>query len=270
MEMELIVAEQFAANALKTKTFSENSQELSELVQKVSVELQQGVAIRNTLQIVTGRKPTEPQAVGDLARNRSESVVVFVPGAFHVEAHFAPMCTRLAQSSVPAVTVVPPTTASARTSTYRDDVYVLRAYLEKLIEEQGKEVVVAAHSYGAVPACQTIGGLERSKRKAEGKPGGIVHVLFIAGLLVEQGRKMAEALEGGKAPSWAVFKVRDFIVPFFHECLLPCYLLCAEGIPFSFFDSFCFDFLFHAHEWIRRALRFNPCLLPGLQYQRVL
>lgn len=78
--------------------------------------------------------------------------------------------------------------------------------LEKLVEGDGKEVTLALHSYGGVPGCQTVSGLERSKRKLEGKPGGIVHVLFIAALLVEQGHGMAAALEGGKAPSWAVFK----------------------------------------------------------------
>lgn len=84
--------------------------------------------------------------------------------------------------------------------------------LEKLVEGDGKEVTLALHSYGGVPGCQTVSGLERSKRKLEGKPGGIVHVLFIAALLVEQGHGMAAALEGGKAPSWAVFKVRNSIL----------------------------------------------------------
>ena len=68
--------------------------------------------------------------------------------------------------------------------------------------------MLAAHSYGGVPGCQTVSGLERSKRKAEGKTGGVVHILFIAALLVEQNQKMADALEGGKAPPWAAFKVR--------------------------------------------------------------
>ena len=71
--------------------------------------------------------------------------------------------------------------------------------------------MLAAHSYGGVPGCQTVSGLERSKRKAEGKPGGVVHVLFIAALLVEQNQKLVEALEGGKLPPFAVFKVRKSV-----------------------------------------------------------
>ena len=134
--------------------------------------------------------------------------IVFVPGAFHTSAHFEPISALLNQASFPTTTVEIPTTARAKTASYRDDVYAIRSLLERLVEEDGKEVLLALHSYGGVPGCQTVSGLERSKRKAEGKPGGVIHVLFIAALLVEQGQGMAAALEGGKAPPWAVFKVR--------------------------------------------------------------
>ena len=134
--------------------------------------------------------------------------IVFVPGAFHTEAHFAPISDLLRKSDSPVITIDLPTTAQAKTATYRDDVYAIRSVLETEVLEKGNKVLLAAHSYGGVPACQTVSGLERKKREGEGKPGGVVHVLFITALLVEQNRKMAEALEGGKAPSWAVFKVR--------------------------------------------------------------
>ena len=78
--------------------------------------------------------------------------------------------------------------------------------LSEILENE-YEVLLAAHSYGGVPACQTVSGLERKKLEAEGKPGGVIHVLFITAVLVEQNRRMAEALEGGKALSWAIFKV---------------------------------------------------------------
>ena len=133
--------------------------------------------------------------------------IVFVPGAFHVEAHFAPISSLLNQISYPTVTVELPTTVKATTAKYPDDVHAIRSVLEKLIEEEGKEVMLAPCSYGGVPGCQSVGGMQRSSRKAEGKAGGVVHVLFIAALLVEQGEAMVKALEGGKAPNWAVFKV---------------------------------------------------------------
>lgn len=146
--------------------------------------------------------------MGPSQTNSPKPTIVFVPGAFHTEAHFVPISALLHEISFPTITVELPTTARANTATYRDDVYAIRSVLETEVVENGKEVMLAAHSYGGVPACQTVSGLERSKRKAEGKAGGIVHVLFIAALLVEQDQKMADALEGGKTPPWAVFKVR--------------------------------------------------------------
>ncbi len=138
---------------------------------------------------------------------RQKPTIVFVPGAFHTEMHFAPISDFLSQHSFPTTTAELPTTARATTATYRDDVYAIRSVLEKLVVEDGKDVMLALHSYGGVPGCQTVNGLERSRRKAEGKPGGVVHILFVAALLVEQNQRMADALEGGKAPPWAVFKV---------------------------------------------------------------
>lgn len=143
--------------------------------------------------------------------NNPKPTIVFLPGVFHTEAHFKPICALLNERSFPTITIEFPTTAHATTATYRDDVYAVRSVLETEIVENGKEVLLAAHSYGGVPGCQTVSGLERSKRKAEGKAGGVVHVLFIAALLVEQNQKLVEALENGKLPPWAVFKVRKSV-----------------------------------------------------------
>lgn len=144
--------------------------------------------------------------------SRVNPTVVFVPGAFHSKAHFAPISSLLNQKSYSTVTVELPTTVKATTAKYVDDVHAIRSVLEKLIEEEGKEVMLAPCSYGGVPGCQSVSGLERSRRKTEGKAGGVVHVLFIAALLIEQGEKMVKALEGGKAPDWAVFKVSSQII----------------------------------------------------------
>ncbi len=82
----------------------------------------------------------------------------------------------------------------------------IRSVLEKLIEEEGKDVVLAAHSYGGVPACQTVKDLEKSKRANGEKRGGVIHVLFIAALLVEEGQALVDALGGG-LPPWAEAEV---------------------------------------------------------------
>ena len=85
--------------------------------------------------------------------------------------------------------------------------YAIQALLKRLVEGDDKEILLAVHSYGAVPACQSISGLERSKRKADGKPGVLVHILFVSAILVEQTSRLDAATEAAKASSWAVLEI---------------------------------------------------------------
>lgn len=57
MDVELVLAEEFAANSLDKK--GGDGDEVRRLVQAVNAEVQQGATIRHTLQVVTGRKPVE-------------------------------------------------------------------------------------------------------------------------------------------------------------------------------------------------------------------
>ena len=117
------------------------------------------------------------------------------------------MSTLLQESSFPTITIPRQSVgAQAATSSYRDDIRLVRNLLEKLIEEEGRDVILAPHSAGGVVGCQIVSGLEKSKRAAKGQNGGIVHVLFIAAHLLAQGQTFIDALGGG-LPSWALFDV---------------------------------------------------------------
>lgn len=205
MDAELVLADEYAASGFESKGLLEEGAVVRKLARDVYAEVQQGATIKHTFQLVTGRKPTSASV--SLDSQKAKPTIVFVPGAFHVDAHFKPMIETLAKASFPAVTADLPTQSQPRTATYKDDVYAVRALLEKLVEEEGKEVILAPHSYGGVPACQTVSGLERSKRQREGKPGGVIQVFFIAALLIEQGRSLVEALDGGTFPDWVTIKV---------------------------------------------------------------
>ena len=138
----------------------------------------------------------------------SSPTIVFVPGAFHTPEHYRPISALLEASSYQALTVALPTIGARASSTsYRDDVQAIRSTLQELIEGQGRDVLLAIHSYGGVPGCQAVGGLEKSARDKEGKKGGVVHVLFMAAMVVEQGKRLRDALPGG-IPDWAAFEVR--------------------------------------------------------------
>ena len=118
------------------------------------------------------------------------------------------MSILLEASSYQTITVALPSIgAQASSASYRDDVHAIRSTLQELVEDKGKDVLLAVHSYGAVPGCQTVGGLEKNAHVKEGKKGAVVHVLFMVALLVEQGKRLRDVLEGG-LPAWAAFDVR--------------------------------------------------------------
>ena len=56
MDLELVLAEEFAANSLDAKGLPEKGDEVRRLAKAVYKEVQQGATIRHTLQVVTGRK----------------------------------------------------------------------------------------------------------------------------------------------------------------------------------------------------------------------
>lgn len=170
--------------------------------------------------IVSKETPSHAATLVASTMSTSKPTVVFVPGAFHTPNHFTPLTELLQASSYPSLTVsLPSIGAQAATGTLTDDIQAVRAVLERLIEQEGKDVVLAAHSYGGVPACQTVNGLEKSKRANGGKKGGVIHVLFIAALLVEEGKALVDALGGG-LPPWAEAEVT--CLPLLSGAPLPC------------------------------------------------
>lgn len=56
MDLELVLAEEFAANTLDVKGPPGSGDEVRKLAKAVYAEVQQGATIRHTLQVVTGRK----------------------------------------------------------------------------------------------------------------------------------------------------------------------------------------------------------------------
>lgn len=53
--------------------------------------------------------------------------------------------------------------------------------------DQGKDVMLIAHSYGGVPASEAIKGLSKAERERYGKKGGIVRVAYMTTLVPDLG-----------------------------------------------------------------------------------
>lgn len=51
------------------------------------------------------------------------------------------------------------------------------------LADQGKDVVIFAHSYGGIPSSQSTKGLSKKERQEQGKPGGVVQLAYLTALV---------------------------------------------------------------------------------------
>ncbi|KKY31883.1 hypothetical protein UCDDA912_g08172 [Diaporthe ampelina] len=135
----------------------------------------------------------------------AQPVFVLAPGAWHT-----PDCYRLVQDKLhaqgwetravayPSVGAEPPTKGAF------DDAAAVRAEVQALVD-QGRQVILVGHSYGGLVICEASKGLGYKQRKAEGKEGGIVLLVFLAAFVVPKGLSLIKMLGGNPLP-WMDFQ----------------------------------------------------------------
>ena len=76
-------------------------------------------------------------------------------------------------------TIALPSAGGAIPKTMHDDVAHIQSVASKYCD-QGKDVVIAMHSYGGIPGTESSKGMSKADREAAGKKGGIVGLVYIA------------------------------------------------------------------------------------------
>lgn len=67
----------------------------------------------------------------------------------------------------------------------------------------GKEVVVIMHSYSGGPGAVAAEDLSIAQRRAAGRPGGIIGLIFISAFLALEGQTFVTG-SGGVLPPWVI------------------------------------------------------------------
>ena len=81
-----------------------------------------------------------------------------------------------------------------------DDATAIRTELDRLIEHEGKDVVVIMHSYGGLVGSEAVTEeFSRVKRKEKGLPGGVIHLFYYAAFVLEEGQSVLSAF--GESPN---------------------------------------------------------------------
>lgn len=84
-------------------------------------------------------------------------------------------------------------------TTARDAEHTRKEVLLPLLQD-GKDVIVFTHSYGGIVGGAAAAGLSKKSRTAEGKKGGVIGLLYLAGNIVHEGKTLLEAVGGAYPP----------------------------------------------------------------------
>ena len=137
-----------------------------------------------------------------------ETTFVLVPGNFLPPTYYASTAKLLESHGYPTRVITIPSTGSKTILTSNEpDVAAVREAIEE-VSDAGKEIVIVAHSYGAIPTCEAVKGLGHQERLKLGMSGGVVRLVFIAAWLLQEGESapVISAQNKMEAP-WAKFEV---------------------------------------------------------------
>ena len=128
--------------------------------------------------------------------------ILVVPGAWHQPAAYSKLVTSLRTSAYPTnVTTLPSCNSpDPQTATCSADADAVRQEILLSIDAGGKDLVVVCHSYGGIPGGGAAYGLSKTARAEEGKEGGVVGLIYVAGFVVPEGSSLLETLGGRHAP----------------------------------------------------------------------
>jgi len=123
----------------------------------------------------------------------TKPTVVLVHGAFHSPDCYHLITPKLEALGYPVATVALASVGKTHpNATYLDDVTAIHKVMLPILDE-GKEVVVVAHSWGGVPGAASIEGHNIAERSARGEKGGVKSILMIASaVILKKGVSLAE------------------------------------------------------------------------------
>lgn len=149
--------------------------------------------------------------------SNSLPTVLLVPGAFGTPAGYGPLLPYLKKAGFathpgPYTSSNPSDPAAA---TCANDIASLRDNVLRPLLDDGKDIVILAHSFGGIVAGAAAKDLDKYTRQNQGQPGGVVGLIYIAGNITVNDESLAEA-SGGNSPSF--IKI-DKVRPNFQESI---------------------------------------------------
>jgi len=135
--------------------------------------------------------------------------IVLVPGAWHSPQHYSALIDNLKAQSFQVVTDRLPSVGSKtpREQSVSKDADFIQNHLLLPILDSGKDVLLLMHSYGGCPGADAAKGLSKAERKAAGKKGGIIGLVFMCAFVAAEGDSLLSKLPGQVYDPWVIQNV---------------------------------------------------------------
>ncbi|KAG9010756.1 hypothetical protein FRB90_007655 [Tulasnella sp. 427] len=142
----------------------------------------------------------------------SKPTIILIPGAWHEPEVFEPITIILHSFGYKTIGVkLPSVGASPPLNDFEPDVAAVRKAILSCVEA-GSEVVLFAHSYGSVPTSEAVKDLTKADLEAQGKPGGVIHLILCTAFLIPEGVPSIDPVQG-PFPTFEVYEDGTLIRP---------------------------------------------------------
>ena len=117
--------------------------------------------------------------------------VLIIPGSFSPSSLYSTMISQLSSHGYPALATSLPSVGrrlEAGPASLAEDAAHIRSVTAQLADE-GKDIILAMHSYGGIPGTESAHGLAKADRQASGISGGITCLVYFTSFLVKKGSR---------------------------------------------------------------------------------
>ena len=124
----------------------------------------------------------------------SKPAIVLVHGGWHVPQHYEVLLSRLSHQGFEVHYPILATCDEAiiLTASMYDDAQIIRTHVIDLTD-RGHEIILLLHSYGGVVGTEAAAGLSQTERAAKDLSGGITHLIYMSGYMLQVGESVASA-----------------------------------------------------------------------------
>ncbi|KAH7382601.1 Alpha/beta hydrolase fold-1 [Phaeosphaeria sp. MPI-PUGE-AT-0046c] len=134
--------------------------------------------------------------------------LILIPGSFGKSEMYDPVALVLRQKGYTIHVLDPPCypksyVKGAPPPSMFDDAKFISEFVSKIADETGEDIVLMAHSYGGIPASQSLSTISKSARSASGKKGGVTRLAYLTAVVPKEGNNLVTTIAGG-APAMSI------------------------------------------------------------------